>query len=253
MHRIIEIAEGFWNIRGAFRIRGVIDIGTHASLVRVKSGGFVFLDSYTLSGRVADTVATLTDSGRRVEAIVNLHPFHTVHVKAVAAAFPNAKLYGTRRHVKRFPDLRWEAEPTEGEPFADLFREDFDFTVPLGVQFVPANENLHFASVLAIHRASRTLHVDDTLNWLPWPAGSRLAFHPTLPAVLERRPGAVADFRAWAESLIERCSTIDHVCTAHARAADVTGADKITAQVTAALRRVRVALALHEARYPPTA
>ncbi len=46
---IIQIAEDFWNIRGSFRIGGVVDIGTQASLVRLANGSFVLLDSYAIS------------------------------------------------------------------------------------------------------------------------------------------------------------------------------------------------------------
>ncbi|MFT6377963.1 MAG: hypothetical protein ACJARS_004626, partial [bacterium] len=47
---LIHVADDFWNIRGSFKIFGVVDIGTHASLVRRPNGRFVLLDAYTLSG-----------------------------------------------------------------------------------------------------------------------------------------------------------------------------------------------------------
>src|SRR3982750_2046214 len=49
---IIPVADGFWNIRGPHRIGGILDVGTHASLVRRASGAFVFLDSYTMAAPV---------------------------------------------------------------------------------------------------------------------------------------------------------------------------------------------------------
>ena len=42
---VIEVAEGFWNIRGSFKIAGLYDLGTHASLVRRASGKLVLLDA----------------------------------------------------------------------------------------------------------------------------------------------------------------------------------------------------------------
>ena len=36
--QFIRVSEGFWNIRGSFKIAGVIDVGTQASLVRLTSG-----------------------------------------------------------------------------------------------------------------------------------------------------------------------------------------------------------------------
>lgn len=249
MDKVVPISDGFWNIRGSFRVFGLLDIGTQASLVRLARGGFVLLDSCTLTGAVEAEVRRLTRGGAQLEAIINLHPFHTVHVEAAARAFPNAKLYGTRRHASKFPTLAWQPERTETEAFAALYADDFDFTVPSGVDFVPSNENLHFASVLAIHKASRTLHVDDTLSWLPIPFAGRVGFHPTLGQVLQHRAGAVAEFRAWAESLIERSAEIEHLCTAHARLAKIRGAPAIQAALRDAYARIKATLDAHEARY----
>ena len=82
MHKsIIHVADGFWNIRGSFKIRGIVDVGTQVSLVRRKSGKFVFLDSYTLSDPVKRQLDEITHGGKDVEAILNVHPFHTLHVR----------------------------------------------------------------------------------------------------------------------------------------------------------------------------
>ena len=59
--RMIDLGNGFWNIRGTLRIGGVVNVGTHSSLVRLSSGGFVFLDSYGF--------ADYSDQGRaRIDA-----------------------------------------------------------------------------------------------------------------------------------------------------------------------------------------
>ncbi len=249
--RIEQVAPNFWNIRGSYRVMGVLNLGTHASLVRRNSGRYVLLDSYTLSGEIERKVLELTGGGKELEAVINLHPFHTLHVERVAARFPNAWLYGTARHHAKFLDLAWQPHRVEDAKFAELFREDFDFMVPAGVDFIPDNENLHFASVLAFHKASQTLHVDDTLNWIPLPWLKRLDFHPTLKPVLERRPGAVREFRDWARQLIERCETVHNVCTAHAGATDLLRQEPgiVAEQVEAALERVESTLRSHEQRY----
>ena len=46
---MLRVADDFLNIRGSFKVGGLIDIGTQCSLVRRASGRFVFLDSYALS------------------------------------------------------------------------------------------------------------------------------------------------------------------------------------------------------------
>lgn len=214
---IVSIADGFWNIRGSFKIARLLDIGTQASLVRLKSGAFVLLDAYTLEGSVAEEVLKLTDQGKAVEAILNLHPFHTLHVRAVAKMFPHAKLYGSQRHHEKAPELPWQPLLINDPALHAQYASDFEFSVPRGVDFISSNENLHFSSVLAFHPATRTLHVDDTLMWNPLPLVGGMAFHPTLKSVLEKRPEAAAEFRAWALELAKRCDMIENVCAAHAR------------------------------------
>ena len=164
----------------------------------------------------------LTDGGAAVEAILNLHPFHTLHVEGMHRQFPDAKLYGSARHVERFGHLSWEDERMEHASLRERYADDLELTIPRGVDFISSNENLHFSSVLAFHPASKTLHVDDTLMYLRMPKLVRpfkrdvLRFHPTLARVLEPRPGAAADFRAWARELIERLRDVDNLCAAHA-------------------------------------
>lgn len=217
--RIVRIAEDFWTVRGTFRILGMFNIGTHSSLARLSSGGFALLDSYRFTASVKRELFDITEQGQSVQAIINLHPFHTVHVEAVAAMFPGARLYGTARHHALFPQLKWEPQHTESAEFASIFSADFEFTVPRGVQFIPDKQHLHFSSVLAIHRLSQVLHVDDTLNWLPLPWGGRLDFHPTLKRVLAPGPAGADEFRNWAKEFADRCESVKHVCTAHARLA----------------------------------
>ena len=81
--QILKVSDDFWNIRGDFKIGGVLNIGTHASLVRRGNGKFVLLDAYTLKGKVKAQVDALSNDGADIEAIINLHPFHTVHVHKV--------------------------------------------------------------------------------------------------------------------------------------------------------------------------
>jgi len=245
---IVDMGNGFWNVRGSFKVFGMLDVGTQCSLVRRKQGDFVLLDSYTLTGPVLEQVLELTDGGNAISAIINLHPFHTVHVHAVHEQFPEAKLYGTSRHVAKAPDLAWQPELTDSAAFQALFADDFEFTVPPGVDFIPDNENLHFASVLAFHPDSKSLHVDDTLTFTKLPLVGGLSFHMTLKQVLKKEPGAVATFRNWAEQLAERCSDVEHLATAHMRALP-TQPPEFGQAVRQALQKVEKVLQAHEARW----
>ena len=255
---ILDVADDFWNIRGSYRIGGVIDIGTQASLVRLASGKFVLLDSYTVRGAAKRKIGELTRGGKDIEAILNLHPFHTVHVRRVHELYPHATLYGTARHRSRFPGLPWADTCTEDPAFHEQFAEDFDFSVPRGVDFISANENVHFSSVLALHRASMTIHSDDTLMYLRLPAlmrmfglGDAVSFHPTLAKALEKRPGAAEDFRAWANELIERWQDAENLCAAHTAAllARDNRGDSIHTRLVKALDKVNDTLNSHERKY----
>ncbi len=255
---ILRLTDDFWNIRGSFKIGRVIDIGTQASLVRRSNGRFVFLDSCALGGAVEREVLERTNGGKDVEAILNVHPFHTVYTRKMHQRFPDARLYGTKRHVSRFPDLAWERERTEDPELHAMFAGDFDFSIPRGVDFISDNENVHFSSVLALHRASKTIHVDDTLMYVPFPAIVRalgpsgmLSFHPTLKRALEKRAGAAGDFRAWAEALAEGWRDAENLCAAHTAALlanDGSGAS-IRTRIVKALERVDGKLRAHERKY----
>jgi hypothetical protein len=256
---ILHVADGFWNIRGSYKVAGILDAGTHVSLVRRQSGKFLFLDSYTLSEPVKRDLDVITGGGKDVEAILNVHPFHTMHVKAMHALYPHARLYGTSRHHTLFPDLAWEPTKTEDAECHALFADDFDFSVPRGVDFAPPEEaRVHFSSVLVRHRASKSIHVDDTLMYLRFPLllrilglQERMSFHPTLAKALEKRPGAAKDFRAWAEEIIDKWGNTENLCTAHAAtlmARHNTGAS-IKERVSLALKMEEKTLRKHEQKY----
>jgi len=211
----LETGPHFWNIRGSLKVAGVFDVGTQMSAVRLSSGRFALLDSYTPDAASRRRLLELTDGGNAVECILNLHPFHTLHVSNLVELFPNAKLFGTDRHAARFPHLSWEATRTDSAALGDLFRDDLRFSVPQGVDFIPDKPRRHFASVLAFHPASGTLHVDDTLTWLNLPLVGGLRFHPSLPDVLQKRPGAVREFREWLNELRACFAEVKTICPAH--------------------------------------
>ena len=221
--KIIKIADDFWNIRGEFRVFGLLNIGTQASLVKRGNGKFVLLDAYSLKSYIKKEIDALTNNGADIEAIINLHPFHTIHVKQAHTDYPNAKLYGTQRHIDKFPNLPWQTELSNSTAFAKLFADDFEFSVPRGVDFISHNEHLHFSSVLAYHRASKTIHVDDTLMFLKLPGllgalkSPKVSFHLTLAKTLERRSGAANDFRLWVAELAENWSEAEVLCAAHSQ------------------------------------
>jgi hypothetical protein len=255
--KVIQISDNFWNIRGSFKIAGVIDIGTQASLVKLASGKFVFLDSYTLSGSMLDEVDQLTNNGKDVVAVLNLHPFHTVHVKRMHEKYPEANHYGTARHLSKFPDLPWQPTCTEDPETQAMFAADFEFSVPHGVEFISDDENVHFSSVLVFHPESKSIHVDDTLMYIRFPGLMRffgltdpISFHLTLSKVLEKREGAAQDFREWAEEIAKNWQSAENLCAAHtATLLAQTQKISISDRIIEALEKVEKTLISHERKY----
>ncbi|MDM7955782.1 hypothetical protein [Blastomonas sp.] len=217
-----RLHDDFWNFRGSFRIAKVVDIGTHMSLVRQGNGRFLALDSYDLDAEDRDQLLALTDGGALVDAIINVHPFHTLHCAALHSVLPGARLIGTRRHHAERPELRWEPGVIEDPAAQAEFAEDLEFSTPRGVDFISADDKVHVASVLVRHRPSGIVHVDDTINVLEPPAllsailpEPRLRFHPMLGKALEKRPGAADDYANWALELARAWADTRTVCTAH--------------------------------------
>lgn len=250
-----QLADSFWNIRGVHRVAGVLDVGTHMSLVRRRNGRFVVVDGCPLDQAQRKAVLALTGGGEHVDAVVHVHPFHTLHVEATQRMFPSAALHGTARHRRLLPALPWTGPPVEewGEdhPLADLF----ELSVPAGVDFICPDERVHVASVLVRHRQARIVHVDDTLNVVAPPRWLRqvlpqssLRMHPLLSRALRPEAGAADAYAAWARGLSSRWADVHIVCAAHSAVRELP-AGGFAREVDAALDRVSRALERHRARY----
>ena len=256
--KILQISDDFWNIRGSFKIAGFVDIGTQAALFRRANGRFVFLDSYTFDSAAKKQIDKLTNGGADVEAVLNLHPFHTLHVEWMQQQYPDAKHYGTARHLSKFPGLSWQTLRTEDEKLHPLFAEELDFSIPKGVEFISDDEKVHFSSVLAYHRNSRSIYSDDTLMYIRLPGlmsllgmSDSVSFHPTLSKVLEKRRGATREFSSWAEQLAEKWKDAQNLCAAHTTyllESDNDG-DSIHDRIIKALEKVKSTLDSHEKKY----
>lgn len=225
--KFIDLGKGFYNIRGNFRIGGVVNIGTHCSLIQLAPERFIFLDSYSLTGVVREKVMALTQQGQQVEAILNVHPFHTLHCEQMAKDFPQAILYGSQRHKNQLPALSWAADTVESPQVAQRYPE-LKFSMPNGIYYIHTNEAIHVGSLLVFHPASQCLHVDDTFNTLPHfemleniaekidKHPPKLLLNPLTKKALKPEPNAARDFCDWAENLATAWQATRQVCAAHA-------------------------------------
>lgn len=192
------------------------------SLVSRPGGTFVLLDSYEIGEQEHEELMRLTDGGARIEAVLNVHPFHTIHCKFIQEMVPHARLIGTSRHHRQSPDLSWDPALIEEETTQKEFADILDFSVPAGVDFISDDESVHVGSVLVRDRASGIIHVDDTLMVVDLPSlvekmlpGPRLRFHPKLADGLQKRAGAVDDFIGWVKNLKRDWADSEIICAAH--------------------------------------
>ena len=216
--KIIDLGAGFWNIRGTFRLGGVLNIGTQCSLVKLSSGKFVFLDSYTLTDDVRAQIMALTNNGQDVEAVLNLHPFHTVHCAQMAKDFPQAIFYGSSRHHKKVPEVQWAKDLVESAAVAKRYPE-LKFSISQGIHYIAPNEMIHAGSLLAFHPASKSLHVDDTFMSPPTKLLEavlpELLLHPTTKKALQNETNAGKEYCDWASNLAHEWREVRNFCAAH--------------------------------------
>lgn len=192
------------------------------SLVSRPGDTFVLLDSYEIDDQTREELMRLTNDGERIEAVLNVHPFHTIHCKFIQEMVPHARLIGTRRHHQQLPGLSWDPALIEEEATQKEFADILDFSVPAGVDFISDNDSVHVGSVIVRDRASGIIHVDDTLMIVDLPSlvekmlpGPRLRFHPKLADGLQKRAGAADEFVRWVKALKEDWADSQIICAAH--------------------------------------
>ena len=216
--QIHDLGAGFWNIRGSFRIGGVLNIGTHCSLVKLSSGKFIFLDSYTLTNDIRAEVMALTNNGQDVEAVLNVHPFHTVHCAQMAKDFPQATFYGSSRHPKQVPEVNWADDLVESDAVAARYPE-LKFSLPQGIHYISPDDTVHASSLLVYHPASQSIYVDDTFEIPPSKLFNAvqpsLGLHPTTKKALKDEPNSGKDYCDWAVGLAHAWRDGRYFCGAH--------------------------------------
>lgn len=216
--KVLAMGNGFWNVRGTLRAAGVVNVGTQCSLVRLESGKFIFLDSYTLEDDVRDEIMTITNDGQEVEAVLNVHPFHTLHCAQMAKDFPNATMYGSIRHHEQVPEVDWAKEFVESEAVTSRYPE-LEFSIPQGIYYIAPDDKVHAGSLLAYHPASKSLHVDDTFVTPPGKVLKAIlpevAISPMTKKALKDDPDAGKQYCDWAVAIAEKWGDTQNFCAAH--------------------------------------
>ncbi|KAJ3192790.1 hypothetical protein HK101_005964 [Irineochytrium annulatum] len=225
-HKAKEITPGFFNLRTSFtRLMGMLDIGTHMSFLKLNSGKFLVIDTVELNDQSKAEVDRITDNGKLIEAVVATHPYHTLYFPAFYKLYPDAKYYGTPRHLKVQPEIPWAGDVNE-ESVRKLWEPEIEMRIPEGSEFVyplPETSN-HFNNVFVFHKASRTVHVDDTilisnspgflLRLIGFKEGSMM-FHPSMSGPgLYPNEDAPKQFICWLEKMMNDWD-FDSMASAH--------------------------------------
>jgi len=229
--RILEIHPGiFYNVRASFKLfSGILDIGTHMSLIRLKSGKFLVIDTVPLDFDLHREIDLLTESGTLIEAIVATHPFHTLAFPEFYAAYPNVPFYGTPRHLREQKKIPWKGDVNDIETRCK-WEPEVQMRIPDGAEFVaPVPESFnHFSCVWVYCPEARTIHVDDCINYFETQSGGVTAsllrisgkkggmeFHMALKGPgLHPTTEAPVLFKKWVQNILQDWD-FDNACCAH--------------------------------------
>jgi hypothetical protein len=218
----IEVADGFWNLRGSFHIGGLINIGTHMSLIKLNNGNFLVVDTIALDDISKTELDELTSNGTLIEAVVATHPFHTTFFPAFFALYPQPKYYGTPRHLLKTSGVNWAGSLAD-EGLRKTWESSGVFMqIPDGSEFVNPAEDNHFSSVVVFHQSSKTIHVDDTIMYFDNPGCILCCLGKRQGCMefwdLKKGLGPRAEprklFKDWVGKILVEWD-IENICTAH--------------------------------------
>jgi len=213
-NQTIPIGPGFWNVRSSFILDG-IDIGTHMTLIQLKSGMFVIVDTVELNPELQIEINNLTHNGTLMEAVIATHPFHTTYFPAFYNAYPKVPFYGTPRHLKNQPQIPWAGSMYDCSN-RQRWLPEIHMRIARGSEFEnpqPESTN-HFSGIHVFHPMSRAIHVDDTVM-IDEPFNGDMLFHPSLIGPgLYHIPDAPDAFSNWVKKYIDEWD-FDTICAAH--------------------------------------
>jgi glyoxylase-like metal-dependent hydrolase (beta-lactamase superfamily II) len=134
-NELYEVATNFWNIRVSFKMfAGFVDLGSQMSLIRLKNGKFLVIDTVMLTDQTRAAIDRLTENGTKIEAVIAVHPFHTLAFPAFYEAYPKAEYYGTPRHLRRLTQIPWVGS-LEDCNIRKKWEPEVEMRIPAGEEF----------------------------------------------------------------------------------------------------------------------
>ncbi|CAF1486205.1 unnamed protein product [Rotaria sordida] len=219
------IGSNFWNIRGCRKYLKMIDIETQMSIIQLRTGKFIIIDTVEMNNCLRQKIDKLTNNGDNIEAVIGTHPFHTLSFQAFYKVYSKAAYYGTPRHLRRLTKIPWAGDLNDYN-IRKKWEPDIEMRIPAGAEFInpqPESTN-HFVSVFVYHTASQTLHVNDTIMYAEKPGfllklfgckDGAIAFHPSIKTSgLYSTRDAPYLFRDWMHHLLYDWP-FENMCCAH--------------------------------------
>jgi len=219
----MEVGPGFYNVRSRFKLKGIVDIGTQMSFIRLSTGKFLVIDTVPLTDTLKLEIDQLTDGGNNMEAVLCTHPFHTLAIGDFYKTYPNTQYYGCPRHLRRLNVIPWTGDLND-EEIRKKWEPEVQMRIPSGAEFVnplPEEYN-HFICVWVYAVAARVIHVDDTINYFSNPStimkivGKKpglMEFHPSMAGPgLHPTPEAPREFQAWMQQILKDWDFDTMVC-----------------------------------------
>lgn len=127
-----QIGPGFWNVRTSFKLFKIIDIGTHMSVIQLRSGNFLVIDTVEMNDQLKKELDDLTNNGTKIEAVVGVHPFHTLAFPSFYKLYPDAKYYGTPRHIRNVKDVKWTGQLDNNKESLSKWEPEVELRIPAG-------------------------------------------------------------------------------------------------------------------------
>lgn len=104
------------------------------SVIRISNGNFLVIDTVAMNDKLKTDLDELTHNGTKIEAVIAVHPFHTLAYSAFYKAYPGVKYYGTPRHLRKLTDIQWagQLDDVENKELLSKWTPEVELRIPAG-------------------------------------------------------------------------------------------------------------------------
>lgn len=104
------------------------------SLIELHNGNFLVIDTVILSDQRKRELDELTSNGTKIEAVLAVHPFHTLAYSAFYKMYPNVEYYGTPRHLRKLTEIKWtgQLDDAENKALLSKWSPEVELRIPAG-------------------------------------------------------------------------------------------------------------------------